>query len=189
MSFKINAERNKDITYLTDLPGASERLGVFNADLNKPDSFGAAIKGCIGVFHVSHPMEFEGKESEEELTRRAVGGALGILQACIDAKTVKRVVYTSSIATVVYNNKGEDMVDETAWSDIDYLRSSNMFGAVYSITKTLTEKTCLEFAEKPGLDIITVLPSLIHGPFLSPSMPGSVRGAMSMFFGKQQFFP
>jgi nucleoside-diphosphate-sugar epimerase len=178
----------KNINYLTDLPGASERLQFFNADLDKPDSFDAAIEGCIGVFHVSHPMDFEGKETEEELTRRAVNGTLGVLQACVNAKTVKRVVYTSTIGTVMLDNKGQDIVDETTWSEIDHIRSSNRYGAVYAITKTLTEKACLEFAEKHGLDLVTVLPSGIHGPFLTPNMPGSVRVAMAMIFGMWCFF-
>ncbi|KAI5666151.1 hypothetical protein M9H77_16004 [Catharanthus roseus] len=176
-------EKKKDITYLTNLAGASERLQIFNADLDKPDSFGPAIEGCIGVFHVAHPIDFQGKESEEQLTKRAINGTLGILNASINAKTVKKFVYTSSIATVASVNNGQEIVDEMVWSDIDSLQRSNVLAAVYSITKTLTEKTCLEFGEKHGLDVICVLPSCIHGPFLTPTMPGSVVGAMSMIFG------
>ncbi|KAL0425851.1 UNVERIFIED_CONTAM: Vestitone reductase [Sesamum radiatum] len=58
----------KDISYLKNLPGAQERLQVFPADLENPDSFEAAIEGCIGVFHVAHPIDFVGKETEEMIT-------------------------------------------------------------------------------------------------------------------------
>lgn len=56
----------------------------------------------------------------------------------------------------------------------------------YLISKTLTEKTTLEFAEEHGLDLVTVIPSFIVGPFICPKFPGSVHTAMSMILGKFQ---
>ncbi|KAL2536551.1 vestitone reductase-like [Forsythia ovata] len=74
-----------------------ERLRIFRADhLDKPDSFDSAIKGCIGVFHVAHLAD---KETEETKINKSVNGTLGILQACLGSKTVKRVVYNSGVAT------------------------------------------------------------------------------------------
>ena len=121
----------KDVSYLTNLPGASQRLKIFDADLSKPETFEAPIKGCVGVFHVAHPNDFEGKEPEEVLTKRALKGSLGILQACIDSKTVKKVVYTSSASTVVFiGKKHTEVLDEESWSDIDIFRSHfKEFGA------------------------------------------------------------
>ena len=182
-------DRRKNINYLTELPGASERLQIFNADLDKPDSFDAAIEGCIGVFHVAHPIDFEGKDTEETKIKKAVSGIIGILQACLNSKTVKRVVYTSSASTVVFNDEGLNMVDESIWSDADHIR--RIFGgsgpASYAITKTLTEKAALEFAEKNGLDLVSIIPTWIHGPFVCPFLPGSVRSSMAMIIGKLLF--
>lgn len=184
LKFNSLADHLRDVSFLTNQPGASERLRIFNADLDKPDSFDAAIEGCIGVFHVAHPIDLEGKESEEEKTKKAINGTLGILQACLKAKTVKRVIYTSSASTAMPDdNAGIDIVDESTWTNTASLRGKNSFGVVYAITKTLTEKTCLEFGEKHGLDIVTVLPTWIHGPFISPNVPGSVRASMVMIFG------
>ena len=45
-------EQKKDTSFLTSLAGASERLQIFNAYLNDPQSFNAPIEGCTGVFHV-----------------------------------------------------------------------------------------------------------------------------------------
>ncbi|KAL3814911.1 hypothetical protein ACJIZ3_016179 [Penstemon smallii] len=161
----------KDVGFLTNLAGASERLKIFTADLDEPDSFKDAIEGCIGVFHLAHPMEFQGKESEETVTTRAVSGALGILQTCLDSKTVKRVVYTSN---------------EESWTDVDYTRSLSHFGTTYSISKTLTEKAALEFGEKYGLDVVTVIPSWINGPFISPYCSGFLRASLSLIYGDKQ---
>ncbi|GMP42979.1 hypothetical protein CsSME_00012529 [Camellia sinensis var. sinensis] len=150
-----NPDNKKDLSHLTDLPGALERLQIFNADLALPKSFDAAIQGCIGVFHVAHPMDFEDKEPEEVKVQRAINGTLGILKACLDSKTVKRVVYTSSASTVLFNDKGLDVLDESDWSDLDYIRSLKIYGGSYMISKTLTEKAALEFAE--NMDWILLL--------------------------------
>ncbi|PON58675.1 hypothetical protein TorRG33x02_290520 [Trema orientale] len=42
-------QHKQDLNFLTSLLGASEKLKIFNADLNNLESFRAAIKGWIGV--------------------------------------------------------------------------------------------------------------------------------------------
>lgn len=175
----------KDLSYLTNLPRASERLKFFDADLSKPETFEAPIKGCIGVFHVAHPTDFASKESEQVITEKSIKASLGILQACIDSKTVKKVVYTSSVSAILFTGKKHtEVIGEETWSNIEYIRTYQKQGAWYHISKTLTEKATLEFAEKEGLDVVTVLPPFIHGPFLGPHCPGSVRTAMALIFGE-----
>ncbi|KAG9138025.1 hypothetical protein Leryth_001281 [Lithospermum erythrorhizon] len=176
----------RDVSYLTNLPGASDRLEIFNAELDNPESYDAAIRGCIGVFHVAHPSDFHDKESEETKTKRAVNGTLGILRSCLNSKTVRRVVYTSSAWTVIFNENSTDYMDENTWSNVAFIRKSKFFGASDMITKTLTEKSVLEFAEKHGLDLVSVIPSWITGPFITPSCPGSVHASMALVFGDEE---
>ncbi|XP_023759784.1 vestitone reductase isoform X1 [Lactuca sativa] len=183
---RSNSGSMKDVSYLKALPGASKRLKIFESDLSKPETFEAPIRGCIGVFHVAHPIDFVGKEPEEVITERAIKGSLGILQACIDSKTVKKLVYTSSACAVVLNGKNtNDVLDEDCWSDFEYIRTCHKeFGASYFISKTMTEKATLEFAEKKEFDVVTVIPTYIHGPFVGPHCPNSVRVSMAMIFGE-----
>ncbi|THG21403.1 hypothetical protein TEA_008499 [Camellia sinensis var. sinensis] len=171
----------KDISFLTNLPGASKKLKIFNADLDHPHTFAAAIEGCIGVFHLAHPIDFQGKEPEEVKNLRAINGTLKIL----NSKTVKRVVYTSSASAVAFNDMGLDPVDESAWSDTEFIRSLNPDGASYYISKTLVERAALEFGEKHGLDLVSVIPSYVNGPFIGPHIPGSVSVSLAMIFGDQ----
>jgi bifunctional dihydroflavonol 4-reductase/flavanone 4-reductase len=56
-----NVEKTKP---LLDLPGATERLSLWKADLAVEGSFDDAIRGCTGVFHVATPMDFESKDPE-----------------------------------------------------------------------------------------------------------------------------
>ncbi|XP_059633984.1 vestitone reductase-like [Cornus florida] len=187
-TIRSDPDKKKDVNFLTNLPGASEKLQIFNADLEQPSSFDAAVEGCIGVFHVAHPIDFEDKEPEQVKTRRAINGTLGILKACLDSKTVKRVVYTSSASTVVFNDKGLEEMDESTWSDTDFIRELKTFGASYMISKTLTERAALKFAEEHGLDLVTVIPSYTVGPFICPRCPSSVYTSLSMIFGDKDHY-
>ncbi|TKY68150.1 Vestitone reductase [Spatholobus suberectus] len=181
---RTDPEHKKDVSFLTSLPGASQRLQIFSADLSNPESFSAAIEGCIGVFHVATPIDFELKEPEEVVTKRTIEGTLSILKACLNSKTVKRVVYTSSASAVNFNGKVE-MMDESYWSDVDCLRASKPFGWSYAVSKALTEKAVLEFGEQNGLDVVTLIPPFVFGPFICPKLPSSVDATLNFAFGNK----
>ncbi|XVE76968.1 hypothetical protein DITRI_Ditri13aG0023700 [Diplodiscus trichospermus] len=182
-------ENKRDISFLTNLPGAAEKLKIFSADLSDPGSFDAAIEGCKGVFHVATPIDIADKEPEELITERAISGTLGILKACLKSKTVKRVVYTSSSTTVAFNNKDMDMVDESFWTDLDFVREKlkpNLRS--YTISKILTERAALEFGAEHGLDVVTVIPTFVVGPFICPKFPGSVHVSLALILGNQHHY-
>ncbi|KAK4849435.1 hypothetical protein QYF36_024795 [Acer negundo] len=181
-------EKKRDLSFLTNLPGASEKLQIFTADLSDPDSFEAALEGCNGVLHVATPVDFEGNEPEEVVTQRTINGTLSILNACSQSKTVKRVVYTSSASAVVFNGKNVDVMDERFWSDVDYIRTTIPSAGVitYLISKTSTERAALQFAEENGLDLVTLIPSYVVGPFICPKFPGSVCTILAMVLGNKE---
>ncbi|CAN1308208.1 Vestitone reductase [Linum perenne] len=174
-----------DITFLTDLPGAKQRLKTFHADLNNPETYSAAIRGCSGVYHVATPMDFERKESVEEIVMRSVEGAMGIVKACVEEKSVKRVVYTSSASTVGINGEDDDVevVDESFWTDVEYVRSLDSNAGSYVISKTLTERKLTEFADENGLELVTVIPTFVVGPFICNKFPSSIRTALGLVIG------
>lgn len=178
------AGKKRDISFLTNLPGASEKLKIFNADLSKPESFNEAIEGCVGIFHTATPMDFTVSEPEEIVTKRTIDGALGILKACKNSKTLKRVVYTSSGSAVYYQEKEDDVMDESYWSDVNLLRKLKPFAWPYVASKTLAEKAVLEYGKENGLDIVTLIPSFVIGPFVCPTIPGSVYASLPFIFGK-----
>lgn len=186
---KLRPECKRDISYLTNLPKAEKELQVFHADLNQPESFTSAIEGCIGVFHLAHPMDIDGKEPEDTVTKRAVEGTLGILKACLKSKTVKRVIYTSSAATILYNDKSLSVTDESTWSDLDICRNVELVSSSYLVSKIMTEKTALEFAKKNGLDLVTLVLPVVVGPFICPTIPSSVSLALAMVLGTFVFLP
>ncbi|KAK6119390.1 hypothetical protein DH2020_046868 [Rehmannia glutinosa] len=186
---RIDPERKRDISFLTNLPGASERLQIFNADLDKPETFAVAIEGCTGVFHMAHPLDFAEKEEEDVKIKRVTTGLQGILQACADSKTVRRVVYTSSISAAAFSTTaGSGLIDENCWTDVDFIRSLKTFGGQYIVTKTLAEKAAIDYAEKLGLDLVSVIPTWTTGPFICPHMPDSVYVSMALIFGDKAHY-
>ncbi|KAL6130739.1 hypothetical protein ACLB2K_069118 [Fragaria x ananassa] len=180
-------ECKRDISYLTSLPGASDKLHIFNADLDQPESFNAAIEGCTGVFHVAHPNPLK-EQDEEIVTKKSVEGTLGILRACLKSKTVKRVVYTSSAATISHSGTNKDIVDESTWTDVEYHRSLKVRETPYVAAKTKTGQAALEFAEKNGLEIVTLIPPLVIGGFLCNTLPSSVYLFLCMIQGNEHLY-
>ncbi|KHN31939.1 Dihydroflavonol-4-reductase [Glycine soja] len=138
------AGRKRDVSFLTNLPGASKKLKVFNVDLSNPESFREAIEGCIGVLHTTTPIDLESKE--------------------------------------------EEVIDEIYWSDENLLRDLKPFAWSYSISKTLAEKAILEFGEHHGLDVVTLIPTFVLGPFICPKLPGSVYTSLAFLFGEKNPF-
>ncbi|KAA0039999.1 vestitone reductase-like [Cucumis melo var. makuwa] len=182
---RSDPEKKRDYSFLTNLPGASKNLQIYNADLNDPDSFGDAIEGCIGVFHVATPVDFEDKEDAEVVIRRTVDGALGILKACLNSRTVRRVVYTSSASAIQFCNDSNKMeyLDESNWAEIDYINKVLPKGRSYPISKKLTEQAILEFSKQHGLEVVSVIPTFVVGPFICPKLPGSVRTTLALVLG------
>ncbi|PIA52724.1 hypothetical protein AQUCO_01000532v1 [Aquilegia coerulea] len=50
---------------------------------------------------------------------------------------------------------------------------------MYFVSKTLAEKAAWEFAEQNNIDFISIIPTLVVGPFLMSSMPPSLITALS----------
>ncbi|XP_004492616.1 vestitone reductase-like isoform X2 [Cicer arietinum] len=180
---RADPERKRDLSFLTNLPNASERLQFFNADLSNPESFSTAIEGCVGIFHTASPIDFAVSEPEEVVTKRTVDGALGILKACVHSKTVKRVIYTSSGSAVSFTGKDKQVLDESDWSDVDLFRTVKPFGWSYGVSKTLAEKAVLQFGEQHGLDVVTLVLPFIVGRFICPKLPDSIEKALVLVLG------
>ncbi|THU62072.1 hypothetical protein C4D60_Mb01t01310 [Musa balbisiana] len=178
----------KKIKPLVELPGSVERLTIWRADLEEEGSFDEAVKGCEGVFHVATPMDFESKDPENEIIKPTVDGVLSIMRSCKEAGTVRRVVFTSSAGTVNVQEQQQPQYDESSWSDIDFCRRVKMTGWMYFVSKSLAEKAACEFARENGIDLISIIPTLVVGPFITTTMPPSMITALSLITGNEAHY-
>uniref|UniRef100_A0A1D1YAM4 Bifunctional dihydroflavonol 4-reductase/flavanone 4-reductase n=1 Tax=Anthurium amnicola TaxID=1678845 RepID=A0A1D1YAM4_9ARAE len=167
-----------DPSHLRSLPGAEAagRLLLRQADLQDASAMAEAVGGCRrGVFHVASPCTLEApRNPERELLRPALLGTMNVLEAARQAGA-RRVVLTSSISAMVPNpawalDHPGRVFDEDSWTDVDYCKSREKW---YPVSKTQAEKTAWEYAEKHGLDLVSILPSTCLGPLLQPGLNAS----------------
>jgi len=161
----------KKAAYLLELPGAPERLKVFEGvDLLSPGSFDAAIGGCETVLHTASPFYMKGG-SEEKLVKPAVEGTQNVLSSC-QRLGVKKVVLTSSTGSV-YTNYGalptEHVYTSEDWSPADLLREKENW---YCLSKVLAEQTAWKMSRDPTcpFTLTVMVPTLILGPMV-PGQP------------------
>lgn len=78
-----------------------KNLTLVEANLDNKDSIINALKGADFVVHTASPFPLKPPKNESELINPAVNGTLAVMEACRLHK-VKRVVITSSIASIFY---------------------------------------------------------------------------------------
>ncbi|KAK6928772.1 NAD-dependent epimerase/dehydratase [Dillenia turbinata] len=170
--------------HLVGLDGARERLKLFKANLLEEGSFDALVEGCDGVFHTASPVLLSAHAQPEELIEPAVKGTLNVLGSCAKAPSLKRVVITSSLASVVCNGKpltSDTVVDETWYSDPVYCEENKLH---YPLSKTLAEKVAWDFAKEHNIDLVTLHPVVVIGPPLQPILNLSVEFVLNLLNGK-----
>ncbi|HKI26498.1 MAG TPA: hopanoid-associated sugar epimerase [Candidatus Sulfotelmatobacter sp.] len=118
-------------------------------DLRDPASLEKAIKGCETVFHVAADYRLWVRDPDE-MYRSNVEGTRAILDAA-RKNGVRRVVYTSSVATVGFTSSGFPADEDSPVSLAD------MIGP-YKRSKFMAEQVALE-AGRSGLHVVTVNPT------------------------------
>ncbi|XP_058752364.1 cinnamoyl-CoA reductase CAD2-like isoform X1 [Vicia villosa] len=173
----------KKVDHLTKLDGAKERLHLFKADLLEEGSFDSAVEGCDGVFHTASPVRVVVKDPQVELIDPAVKGTLNVLKSCAKSPSVKRVVFTSSVAAIAYNTRPKNpevIVDETWFSDPDFCRESQSW---YVLSKALAEAAAWEFVNENKIDMVVINPTMVAGPLLQPEVNESVQSILNLING------
>jgi dihydroflavonol-4-reductase len=125
---------------------AGERV---TGDLREPESLRKAVEGCEAVFHVAADYRLWTREPQE-MYRSNVEGTRNILQAAQEAG-VRRVVYTSSVATMGFTSNGH-LADENSPVGL-----GDMIGH-YKKSKFQAEQVALQ-AGRAGVDVVVVNPT------------------------------
>lgn len=181
----------KATAHLRALPGAGDRLELVAADLVDPGAFDAAVTNCELVVHTASPYTLDAKDPQKDLVDPAVRGTVSALEACVAAKTVRRVVLTSSMAAITDEPDPSYVLTEADWNDKSKLNRNP-----YYLSKAEAERAAWRFMEehRPSFDLVAINPFLVVGPSrsvaLNPSnqlfadlLAGVYPGIMSLTWG------
>lgn len=125
------------------------RADLFTGDLRDAASLEKGIAGCDAIFHVAADYRLWVRDPDE-MYRANVEGTRAILEGA-RKNNVRRVVYTSSVATMGFTSNGQP-ADENSPVSLD-----NMIGP-YKRSKFIAEQVAIE-AARSGLDVVIVNPS------------------------------
>ncbi|MGN6356766.1 MAG: hopanoid-associated sugar epimerase [Novosphingobium sp.] len=134
---------------LADFPGE-----LVEADLRDPAAVRAAMEGAGELFHVAADYRLWARDPEEIVrNNRAMTGA--VMEAALDAG-VPRVVYTSSVATLLPDPAGP--ADETRAA------TPQQATGAYKRSKVVAERLVERMVVERGLPAVIVNPSTPIGP-------------------------
>ena len=156
-------------------------LKVVHCDLNSPDNWQEAMKGCDAILHVASPFPLGIPKQEDDVIMPARNGVKHVMDAAL-ANNISRVVQTSSIAAIIYGHeKGKINFNER---DFTNLTSGNLVSA-YAKSKTLAEQDMWNFAkENPTLKITVMNPGFVLGPILNKEIGTSADVIVKMMKGE-----
>ena len=130
-------------------------IEIVTGDLNNLESLRRAVAGCDVVFHVAADYRLWAR-NPNEIVRTNVEGTRNIINVSCNLG-VKKVVYTSSVATL------GTRIDDTPANEFTKVSFSDMIG-VYKKSKYLAEREVEKLIKIKGAPVIVVNPSTPIGP-------------------------
>ena len=147
---RVLARAESDRSNLADLP-----VELVQGSLAEPASLPPAVDGVEAIFHVAADYRLWVPD-EELMYRTNVEGTVALMEAAL-AAGVKRIVHTSSVATLGLLPRGQDADEATPVS------LSDMIGP-YKRSKFLAEECVQRLVRERGLPAVIVNPSTPIGP-------------------------
>jgi len=167
---RVLAEKGAELRLLVRSSSNLKNIEGMNAervvgDLRDPDSLEKAMSGCDAVFHVAADYRLWVRDPEQ-MYKANVEGTRALLRAA-KKSGVRRVVYTSSVATMGFTSNGH-LADENAPVSLD-----SMIGP-YKRSKFMAEQVALEAGRKE-MDVVTVNPTTPVGDHdIKPTPTGRI---------------
>jgi dihydroflavonol-4-reductase len=151
---RVLAENGADLRLLVRTSSNLKNLEGLNAeqvvgDLRDPASLEKSISGCDAVFHVAADYRLWVRDPEQ-MYKANVEGTRALLEVARKSG-VRRIVYTSSVATMGFTSNGHP-ADENSPVSLE-----NMIGP-YKRSKFMAEQVALE-AGRSGMDVVVVNPT------------------------------
>ncbi len=164
---------NSDRRNILDL-----NVELVEGSLEDEASLISSVKGCEGLLHVAADYRIWVPKPQQMYQANVVGTSM-LMEAALKAG-VKRIVYTSSVATLGNNKDGSPADEDTPVTEADMI-------GVYKHSKFLAEQVVQNMALEQKLPVVIVNPSTPIGPRdIKPTPTGriivdSVRGRIPAY--------
>jgi len=153
-------------------PGSVE---LCRGDLEVEGSYDDAFRGVVCVFHAAAELGNNGPDpTPESVYRLGFDATKWVVDSIKRAGTVKRIVYTSSLAAVCHPCPEGYQYTEASWAsmhqkperwNMDVVKRNR--DVAYAMSKEDTEKYVYAEAEKMGIEGFGVMPCHVVGPLLA----------------------
>ncbi|KAF7165774.1 hypothetical protein CNMCM5623_009853 [Aspergillus felis] len=172
-------EKAEQIRERQDLHASTTQLRVIVVpDFTSAGAFDECFKSDAPfdvVIHTASPFRYSITDIQRELLDPAIGGTIALLEAVRkSAPSVKKVIVTSSFASIINSYKGNSWVDhiysEEDWNPITLSDAHLNPLNGYRASKAFAERACWEFLEReePPFSLVTLCPTLMFGPVVHP---------------------
>ncbi len=154
--------------------GLRGQVTLKQGDLKDPGSYDDAFAGCVAVMHTGTPMP-SGDTAQQDVYDGCFTQIDHVLESARKAGTVKRFLYTSSLAAVIFPAPDDYVFTETDWcgdEGEDYVSAyRGMFPpgrmVAYSMGKANAERKLYRYAEvAESFDAVSIIPALVAGPVM-----------------------
>ena len=143
---------------------------VIVGDIAKEGAFDEAVVSdppFDAVVHTASPFHYNVTDPMKDLLDPAIVGTTGILKAIkARASNVKRVVITSSFASIISPKSHPESYSEENWNPVTMEEALEDPPTAYRASKTFAERAAWDFVKKenPNFQLATVCPPLVFGP-------------------------
>ncbi|GLB52615.1 dihydroflavonol-4-reductase [Neptunitalea chrysea] len=160
-----------------------ELLTIVEADLLDVAIWDELTKGVDYVLHIASPFPRKLPKNEIDLVKPARQGTLNVLKAASN-NGVKKVVMTSSVASIIYGKTKAELgveMDENDWTDVGNRKDTTP----YFRSKTIAERAAWDFMNTLGtkMELTTILPGAILGPVLEKDFGTSANIVIKLLNG------
>ena len=123
-------------------------------DVMDAEAVAAAVEGVDAVIHLAAVYRTTARD-EAEIIAPAMSGARNLMDACRQ-HGVRRVVYTSSMASVGFSFDPDALLSGKDWNHDPHNH--------YYIAKTRSEQQAQALAQEYGIELVVLCPAVVLGP-------------------------
>lgn len=166
-SLRITVDNPEEMEKVKEIEKSGEgKLEAIMAKLTDIDGLQKAFEGCRGVFHTSAFTDPAGLSGyTKSMAEIEVRVAENVMEACARTASIKKCVFTSSLAACVWQDNAESdltpVINHTSWSSESFCIEKKLW---YALGKMRAEKAAWRIANEKGLKLTTICPALITGP-------------------------